>query len=129
MMLRSIRTWRPKKLFLGSARGKRRLFGPCRRHLRSTPDSRKLSGNFRFSPDFVCLTSGSGPSGRCSRSSGFDPKPKLVTLCVKLIKIGARAVRHGRYITFQMAAVAVSRGMFGQILARIARLRAPPVLA
>jgi len=36
-------------------------------------------------------------------------------------------VRHGRYVTFQMAEVAVSRRMFGQTLARIARLRAPPV--
>jgi hypothetical protein len=38
-------------------------------------------------------------------------------------------VRHGRYVTFQMAEVAVSRRMFGQILARIVRLRAPPVPA
>jgi hypothetical protein len=37
--------------------------------------------------------------------------------------------RHGRYIIFQMAEVAVSARMFGQILARIARLRAPPVPA
>ncbi len=47
----------------------------------------------------------------------------------KLIKIGAKMVRHGRYVTFQMAEVAVSRRMFGQILARIVRLRAPPVPA
>jgi hypothetical protein len=53
----------------------------------------------------------------------------LTTLREKLIKIGARMVRHGRYITYQMAEVAVSRRMFGQILARIARLRAPPVPA
>jgi hypothetical protein len=53
----------------------------------------------------------------------------LTTLKEKLVKIGARMVRHGRYITFQMAEVAVSRRMFGQILARIARLRAPPVPA
>jgi hypothetical protein len=53
----------------------------------------------------------------------------LTTLREKLIKIGARMVRHGRYVTFQMAEVAVSGRMFGQILARIARLRAPPVPA
>jgi len=53
----------------------------------------------------------------------------LTTLREKLVKIGARMVRHGRYITFQMAEVAVSARMFGQILARIARLRAPPVPA
>ena len=51
----------------------------------------------------------------------------LTTLREKLVKIGARMARHGRYITFQMAEVALSRWMFGQILARIARLRAPPV--
>jgi hypothetical protein len=38
-------------------------------------------------------------------------------------------VRHGRYVTFQMAEVAVSGRMFGQILAHFARLRAPPVSA
>jgi len=53
----------------------------------------------------------------------------LTTVQDKLVKIGARMVRHGRYITFQMAEVAVSRRMFGQILARITRLRVPPVTA
>jgi len=53
----------------------------------------------------------------------------LTTLREKLVKIGARMVRHGRNITFQLAEVAVSRQEFGQILARIARLRAPPVPA
>ena len=51
----------------------------------------------------------------------------LATLREKLLKIGAKVIRHGRYVTFQMAEVAVSGWMFGQILARIARLRAPPV--
>ena len=53
----------------------------------------------------------------------------LTTLREKLVKTGARMVRHGRYVTFQMAEVAVSGRMFGQILARIVRLRAPPVPA
>jgi hypothetical protein len=47
----------------------------------------------------------------------------------KLIKIGAKVVSHGRYVTFQMAEVAVSRKMFAEILSLIARLRAPPDLA
>ncbi len=51
----------------------------------------------------------------------------LMTLRGRLAKIGARMVRHGRYVTFQLAEVAVSGRMFGEILARIARLRAPPV--
>jgi hypothetical protein len=44
----------------------------------------------------------------------------------KLIKIGAKAISHGRYVTFQMAGVAVSRQTFADILSLIARLRAPP---
>ena len=40
----------------------------------------------------------------------------LTSLREKLIKIGAKVVSHGRYITFQMAEVAVSRQMFQEIL-------------
>ena len=40
----------------------------------------------------------------------------LTTLREKRIKIGAKVVRHRRYITFQMAEVAVSRGLFRKIL-------------
>jgi hypothetical protein len=47
----------------------------------------------------------------------------------KLIKIGAKVVSHGRYVTFQMARVAVPRQMFADILMLIARLRAPPASA
>jgi hypothetical protein len=53
----------------------------------------------------------------------------LTSLREKLIKIGAKVVRHGRYVTFQMAEVAVSRQMFAEILMMIARLRAPPAPA
>jgi hypothetical protein len=53
----------------------------------------------------------------------------LTSLCEKLIKIGAKVVSHGRYVTFQMAEVAVSRQMFVDILSLIARLRAPPAPA
>jgi hypothetical protein len=42
---------------------------------------------------------------------------------------GAKIVSHGRYVTFQMAEVAVSRLMFRDILMLIARLRAPPAPA
>jgi hypothetical protein len=47
----------------------------------------------------------------------------LRTLLTKLIKIGAKVVRHSRYVTFQMAEVAVSRKIFAEILFRIERLR------
>ena len=53
----------------------------------------------------------------------------LSSLREKLIKIGAKVVSHGRYITFQMAEVAVPRQMFVDILSLIARLRAPPAPA
>ena len=46
----------------------------------------------------------------------------LTTLREKLIKTGVRIVRHARYVTFQMAEVAVPRALYEQILARIARL-------
>jgi hypothetical protein len=47
----------------------------------------------------------------------------------KLIKIGAKVVSHGRYVTFQMAEVAVPRQMFQEILSLIAQLRASPAPA
>ena len=53
----------------------------------------------------------------------------LTSLREKLIKIGAKVVRPGRYVTFQMAEVAVSRQMFSEIISLIARLRAPPTPA
>jgi hypothetical protein len=53
----------------------------------------------------------------------------LTSLREKLIKIGAKVVRHGRYVTFQLAEVAVSRQMFKDILMLIVRLRTPPAPA
>jgi len=43
----------------------------------------------------------------------------LTTLRDKLIKIGAKVVRHARYVTFQLAEVAVPRELFQAILDRI----------
>jgi len=53
----------------------------------------------------------------------------LRTLRAKLIKIGAKVVRHLRYVVFQMAEVAVPRVVFREILDRIGRLRASPEFA
>jgi hypothetical protein len=50
----------------------------------------------------------------------------MTSLNEKLIKIGAKVVSHGRYITFQMAEVAIPRGLFADILRLIVDLRAPP---
>jgi hypothetical protein len=53
----------------------------------------------------------------------------LTSLRGKLIKVGAKVVSHGRYETFQMAEVAMSRQMFQEILMLIARLRTRPAPA
>jgi len=45
------------------------------------------------------------------------------TLRVKLIKIGAKVVKHAQYATFQMAEVLVSKGLFQEILERIHGLK------
>jgi hypothetical protein len=50
----------------------------------------------------------------------------LTTLREKLVKIGARIVRHGRYVVFQLAEVAVPRSLFASILRRIDDLRPRP---
>ena len=83
-------------------------------------------------------------SGRCTVASlttapGHNRKlalPKeverwsLTTLREKLVKIGAKVVRHGHYVTFQMAEVAVPRDLFQKILRLIDGLRrSPPVPA
>ena len=47
----------------------------------------------------------------------------LTTLRERLVKIGAKIVRHGRAITFQLAEVMVSRGLFQNILGAIGALR------
>jgi hypothetical protein len=52
----------------------------------------------------------------------------LTTLREKLIKIGAKVVRHAQYVIFQMAEVAVPREMFAAILDRIQRFGVPPPL-
>ncbi len=46
-----------------------------------------------------------------------------------MVKIGAKAVRHGRYVTFQLAEVAVPRELFRKILRLIDDLRPRPAPA
>ena len=50
----------------------------------------------------------------------------LRTLQTRVIKIGAKVVRHARYTCFQMAEVSLSSNLFAAILRRIRRLM-PPV--
>ena len=53
----------------------------------------------------------------------------LTTLREKLVKIGAKVTRHGRYVTFQLAEVAVPRNLFHKILGLIDDLRRKPAPA
>ena len=53
----------------------------------------------------------------------------LTTLREKLVKIGAKVVSHGRYVTFQLAEVAVPRELFRKILSLIDDLRPGPAPA
>lgn len=50
----------------------------------------------------------------------------MTTLRDRLVKVGARIVRHGRSITFQMAEVIIPRSLLQKILAAIADLRPKP---
>ncbi len=53
----------------------------------------------------------------------------LTRLKEKLVKIGAKIVTHARYVTFQMAEVAVPKELFQEILRLIAGLRPRPAPA
>jgi hypothetical protein len=61
--------------------------------------------------------------------SGASPVPCCRFVTRKPAEIGAKIVRHGRYVIFQMAEVAVPRELFREILRLIAGLKAPPTLA
>jgi hypothetical protein len=51
----------------------------------------------------------------------------LTNLRQRLVKIAAKVVSHGRYVTFQLAEVAVPRDLFEKILRLIAELRPAPL--
>ncbi len=53
----------------------------------------------------------------------------LIRLLTRLIKVGAKAVRHARGNNFQLAEVAVRDDLSNRILAAIHRLRSPTVYA
>ena len=50
----------------------------------------------------------------------------LTTIREKRVKIGAKVVAHGRYVTFQMAKVAVPRDLFRKILQECVRMQRNP---
>ncbi len=47
----------------------------------------------------------------------------MTTMREKLIKISAKVVRHGRYVTFQLAEIGIQRRLFADILRLIDGLR------
>ena len=51
----------------------------------------------------------------------------LRTMREKLVKIGAKVVKHARYVTFRLAEVLVSRSLFHEILEQIQRLKPVPI--
>jgi hypothetical protein len=53
----------------------------------------------------------------------------LTTMRDKLVKIGAKIVRHARHVMFQLVEVAVPRNLFRQMLNRIKRLEVQAPLA
>ena len=53
----------------------------------------------------------------------------LTSLREKLVKIGVKVVRHGRYVIFQMAEVAVPKELFQEILRLIDEPRPRPAPA
>ena len=72
-----------------------------------------------------------GPRAACGGQDGMAQGRRhwsLTTLREKLIKIGAKVARHAKYVTFQMAEVAVSRELSAAILVRIHRFGLPPPL-
>jgi len=70
--------------------------------------------------------------GNCLRWLALPKSVKqrsLRTLRDKLIKIRAKVVSHSRYVTFQMAEVAVPPILFWEMFARIGQLRVCSELA
>lgn len=65
----------------------------------------------------------------CSPVAAAAVKQWSLTSWGKLVKIGAKVVRHGRYVIFQMAEVAVSKELFQEILRLIDGLRPRPAPA
>ena len=50
----------------------------------------------------------------------------MSALYERLIKIGAKIIRHGRYVTYQLAVATIPRALFADILRMIDGLRPRP---
>ncbi len=75
-----------------------------------------MAGNVGLESDTCRDAAGEGASALCQEETLAPPGEvkhlSLTTLREKLVKIGAKVVRHGRYVTFQLAEVAVPRELF-----------------
>ncbi len=92
---------------------------------------RTLRSKVCFPPDSGSRQAGARTSAPSHKQTLVLPQEvehwSLTTLREKLIKIGAKVVRHGRYITFRMAEVAIPRPLFAEILRLIDGLRPAPL--
>ena len=92
---------------------------------------------------FLGITPGLPSTADVARTVGFLPlltpsrhraaqggwELPLTKLREKLVKIGAKIVSHGRYVTFQLAEVAVPKELFRKILSLIDDLQRRPAPA
>ena len=90
------------------------------------PQTSQSSASTRISRWTKREASGVGMRWTPPRSPEAVEQWSLTTLREKLVKIGAKIVRSGRYVVFQMAEVAIPRELFADILRRIDRLRPKP---
>ncbi len=97
---------------------------------RATPEIKRRGSNFRLAQESGRQWPVPFESVPSQKEKSVLPEEvehwSLTTLRDKLIKIGAKIVRHGRYVTFQMAEVAILKDLFADILRRIDRLRPKP---
>ncbi len=97
---------------------------------------RNNARNVGFSADHGCFAPNGGPWRRVIGTAAPGPVRDIdaaigtrTTLREKLIKIGAKVVRHARRVRFRLAEVAVSSNPFRDILRRINDLRPRPAPA
>ena len=113
----------------------RRYYASFRYQAGSWDRKRRVVAKVEWHPGELCprvgfiVTNLSWPAERVVAFYNHRGTAEQTTLREKLVKIGAKVVRHGRYVTFQLAEVAVSKILFQKILALIDDLRRSPVPA
>ncbi len=112
---------------------RRRLIGCARSCTHKRELGRRRGADVGLRANTGRKSAHSGTSAWCQNLTLALPKDvehwSLTTLREKLVKIGAKVVRYGRYVTFQSAEVAVLRSLFQKILGPIDELRQRPAPA